>query len=132
MVSVMKQINFTINNNQILSNNIVMTYSIENEVAVLICQSDDIAKQVRLENWDTVELLTRERQESLEQFFKQPVAAKHAGIVEKMIRTILSNDHEIINFIEIEKKNTFNKFAKLKNNNKAKQTYNNIASLNYS
>jgi len=132
MVSVMKQINFTINNNQILSNNIVMTYSIENEVAVLICQSDDIAKQVRLENWDTVELLTRERQESLEQFFKQPVAAKHAGIVEKMIRSILNTDHELINFIEIEKKNTFNKFAKLKNNSKAKQTYNNIASLNYS
>jgi hypothetical protein len=47
-----------------------MTRLIENEIASLISQSDDIAKHVHLENWDSVEQLTLERQTNLEAFFK--------------------------------------------------------------
>ncbi len=107
-----------------------MAKSIENEIAVLIQQSDDIARQVRLENWDSVGILTQERQQALEHFFKKTISVCHVDSVKKMIQAILSSDHELVNFIESEKKKTFNTFAHLKNNSKAKQTYKHIASLN--
>ncbi len=109
-----------------------MTGSTENEIAALISQSDNIAKQIKLKNWDVVEMLTQKRQQALEQFFIKPITTKHAKLVEKMIHSILGTDRELINFIETEKKKTFNKYACLKNNNKANQAYKNIASLNHS
>ena len=108
-----------------------MTHSIKNKITALIDQSSDIAKQVRLENWDAVQLLTEQRQQALEMFFDKPVNTKDAGDVEKMIRAILHSDKELVGYIEIEKKKTFKTFANLKNNTKAKQTYQNVASLNY-
>ena len=108
-----------------------MSRLIKNEIASIIKQSDDIAKHVHLENWDSVEQLTLDRQTDLDEFFKDPVSPKDAGAVEKMIRSILDADQTLVEFIQLEKKKTFNKFANLKNNNKAKQTYQNVASLDY-
>jgi len=108
-----------------------MAHSIENKIADLINQSSDIAKQVRLENWDTVQLLTEQRQRALETFFHSPVSTKNAEEVVKMIRSILQSDKEVVGHIETEKLKTFKTFVNLKNNNKAKQTYQNVASLNY-
>jgi len=106
-----------------------MANTVESNIADLINQSDDIAKQVHLENWDTVELLTQERQKALEDFFKTPISKKYTQAVEKMIRSILGSDHKLVEFIAAEKKNAFKKYANLQNNNKAKQTYKNVASL---
>ena len=47
-----------------------------------------------------------------------------------MIRKIMELDHELIELIELEKKNTFTKFTHLKFNSKANKTYQNVASLN--
>ncbi len=109
-----------------------MTKSTEKEIAALISQSDDIAKQVKLENWDVVEMMTMKRQQALEQFFIKPIKAQHANSIEKMIRSILASDRQLVHFIETEKKKSFNNYANLKNNSRANQTYKNIASLNHS
>ncbi len=109
-----------------------MSDTTEANIATLISQSDDIANQVQLENWDTVELMTTERQKALEDFFKKPVSSENAKAVEKMIRSLLASDNEVIHFIEAEKQKTFKKYANLQNNNKAKQTYKNVASINFS
>ncbi len=108
-----------------------MTTSIDNAITTLIDLSNNIANQVRLKNWDSVQLLTEQRQRDLEVFFHMPVSIQNAKSVEKMIRSILSLDRELIGHIETEKKTAFKIFANLKNNNKAKQSYQNIASLDY-
>ena len=107
-----------------------MSQLIKQEIAGLIEQSDNIAKQVRLENWDHVEDLTHQRQNSLEAFFKKPINTKHIYSIEEMIRSIMKIDHQLVEFIENEKKSTFNKFTKLQNNNRAHKTYQNVATLN--
>ena len=104
---------------------------IENEIAVLIDQSNEIAEHVRQEDWDSVGKLTEKRQMALEDFFNHPVNKEYLQPIEKMIRKILKIDHGLVEFIEREKKNTFNKFANLKNNSKANKTYQNVASLNF-
>ena len=113
-----------------------MASLIENKIAALIEQSHDIAKQVRLENWDSVDMLTTERQLALEDFFNQSSnsqnVANNAANIESMIRKILEIDHGLITFIENEKKQTFNNFANLKSNNNANKTYQNVAALNIS
>jgi len=106
-----------------------MAQLIDNKIAALIEQSDDIAKNVRLENWETVDVLSKQRQTDLERFFKSPVHASNARSVEKMIRKILAIDHQLVEFIEIEKKKTFNNYSNLQNNSKANQTYKNVAML---
>jgi len=60
------------------------------------------------------------------------VSPVNAKAVEKMIRSLLASDNEVVHFIESEKQKTFKKYANLKNNNKANQTYKNVASLNFS
>ena len=80
-----------------------MSRIIENEIAAIIKQSDDIAKHVHLENWDSVEQLTQDRQTDLENFFKDPVNPTDSGAVEKMIRSILDADKNLVEFIQIEK-----------------------------
>ena len=107
-----------------------MEQIIEQDIAALISQSSAIAKHVRLENWSTVEELTQQRQQSLEVFFDTAISTKYAEPVEKMIRKIMELDHELIELIELEKKNTFTKFTHLKFNSKANKTYQNVASLN--
>ena len=106
-----------------------MTQIIENEITNLIEQSDDIARYVKNEDWETVAELSQKRQSNLENFFSSPINVNHAKAVEKMIRQILAIDHQLVDYIELEKKNTFNKFANLQNNNKANKTYLNVASL---
>ena len=108
-----------------------MAHSIENKISALINQSNDIAKQVQLENWDSVQLLTEQRQQALKMFFQTPVSTKNAKAVEKMIRSILLSDKEVVGHIETEKMKTLKTFTNLKSNNKANQTYQNVASLNY-
>ena len=102
---------------------------IDNRIAELIEQTNAIASYVRLEDWATVGELSDKRQQNLEVFFQTPVKTIHAESVSKMIRQILSIDHEMVEFIEKEKKRTFNKFANLQTNNKANQTYKTVASL---
>lgn len=106
-----------------------MAQILDNKIEQLIEQTSAIASFVRQEDWDTVDQLTHQRQLDLEKFFRTPVEAAHAKAVAKMIRKILSIDSEMVVFIEQEKKRTFNKFANLQNNNKAHQTYKNVASL---
>jgi len=108
-----------------------MARAIENEIAGLIEQSNDIAQHVRLENWESVGQLTEQRQSALEQFFNAPIKKEYLSSVEQMIRQIMKIDHGLVAFIEQEKKKTFNRFANLKNNNKANKTYQNVASLNF-
>ncbi|PCJ50658.1 MAG: hypothetical protein COA74_02470 [Gammaproteobacteria bacterium] len=102
---------------------------IESEIATLIDQSNDIAMHVRQEHWDRVEQLTEIRQLALEDFFNLPIPKQSIGLIEKMIRKIMAIDHGLVEFIEQEKKSTFRKFANLQNNNKAKLTYQNVATL---
>jgi len=108
-----------------------MTRIIENEIAVLIEQSNDIAKHVHQEDWDSVEQLTEKRQLALESFFNKPINKDCLRPVENMIRNILKIDNELVQFIENEKNNTFKKFAHLKSNSKANSAYQNVASLNF-
>jgi len=75
--------------------------------------------------------LTIERHKSLENFFNNPVSPKNVKAIEKMIRAILDSDNEVKHFIESEKQKTFKKYANLQNNNKANQTYKNVAALNF-
>jgi len=109
-----------------------MDDTIKHDIAALTNQSDNIAKQVQLKNWDSVELMTQQRQISLEHFFKTPVSPKYAKSVEKMIRTILDSDRQLIDFITAEKKKTFSKFSAMQNNTKANKTYGTIVSLDCS
>lgn len=107
-----------------------MTRFIDKEIDVLISQSNDIAEHVRLKNWDSVEVLTAERQLALENFFDEDLSLKDAKAVEKMIKNILEIDHQLVDFIETEQKRAFTDYSSLKKNHKANKTYQNIASLN--
>ena len=107
-----------------------MTRLIHKEIDVLISKSNDIAEHVRLKNWDSVEILTAERQLALEDFFNEDITVDDAKKVEQMIQNILKIDHHMVDFIENEQKNTFNDFSSLKKNNEANKTYQNIASFN--
>lgn len=109
-----------------------MTRLIENKIADLVKQSDEIAKNVRLEDWEKVDQLTQRRQRALEVFFSQPVNANDAKPVEKMIRHILESDAELVDYIEQEKQKTFSRHANIKNNNKANDAYQNVALLHSS
>ncbi len=107
----------------------IMTANLESEIEILIEHSNDIAEQVRLQNWDQVNNLTLERQVALEAFFSHPIDPKGAKPVAIMIQEILRIDNQLIEFIETEKKNTFSIFADLKSNSKAQKTYQNIAAI---
>ncbi len=109
-----------------------MDCQINKQITGLIRQSHDIASQVRLENWKTVELMTQDRQIALERFFKKPIEAKYAESIEKMIRSILDSDHQVINYIETQKKHTFSQFATMQTNSKAHKRYEAIVSLDCS
>jgi len=106
-----------------------MTQLIDKKIANIIEQSDDIAKQVKSKNWETVEILSKQRQDDLERFFKSPVHSSNAKSIETMIRKILTIDHQLVEFIEDEKQKTFDNYACLQNNNKANLTYKNVALL---
>lgn len=106
-----------------------MAQLIETKISHLIEQSDNIAYFVRKEEWDTVDELSKIRQKHLEQFFATPITTKHAKSVDSMIRKILAIDHQLIDFIELEKKKTFKTFANLQNNSNANQVYKNVATL---
>ncbi len=106
-----------------------MDCEINKQIAGLIRQSNDIAKQVRLENWDSVKIMAQERQIALERFFRKPVNTKYAIQIEKMIRTILDSDNHLIDQINTEKKNTFGQFTTMQKNSKASKTYKAIVSL---
>jgi hypothetical protein len=106
-----------------------MARLIEQEISTLINQSNDIAEQVRQEEWDTVQELTEIRQHALETFFNLPIPKQSIGLIEKMIRKIMAIDHGLVEFIEQEKKNTFRKFANHQNSTKANKAYQNVATL---
>ena len=105
---------------------------IEKEIAGLINQSEYIAEQVRQEQWDTVEELTVKRQSALEKFFDLPVAKENIQLIERMIRKIMKIDHGLVEFIEQEKKNTFNNYSHLQHTSKANKAYQSVAVLNIS
>jgi len=106
-----------------------MSRTIESDIADLVSQSEDIARQVRLENWNTVELIAHDRQKALEHFFRKPISPIYAKAVKKMIRIILDSDHQLIDFITTEKKKTFSTYTALQNNAKANKMYESIESL---
>ena len=107
-----------------------MTRLIENEIATLIDQSNCIAELARNDQWDQIGHLTEKRQLALEKFFKLPIPKKSIQLIEKMIRKIMTIDHELIDYIEKEKTNTFKQFAHIQSNSKANKTYQNVATLN--
>ncbi len=109
-----------------------MDSQINKQITSLISQTDDIAGQVRLENWDVVELMTQDRQIALEYFFRTPIDVKYAESVAKMIRKILDSDHQLVDYIETQKKHAFSQFSTMQKNSKAHKKYQAIVSLDCS
>jgi len=99
----------------------------QQQINDLLQQSQLIAKEVRCNNWDTVQVLAEQRQKSLEQFFSQKISSEIAPQVVKMTNEILAMDKLLVNFIENEKTTTFKSFSELKHQNKANKSYQSVA-----
>ena len=106
-----------------------MVQIIDTEINKLIEQSNAIASNVTLENWEDVNILAKKRQNNLEQFFNSDIKAENAQKVEKMIRKILSIDNKLFQSIEVEQQKLLQRFSTLKINTKANSTYQKVASL---
>ena len=95
----------------------------------LIKSTADISKQAELKEWDLVEDLTRQRQRQLEAFFSQSISEQDATQVADMIHQILAEDKKVVESIETERTQTFERFSDMQNNNKANKTYKKVATL---
>lgn len=102
----------------------------QQQINKLIDESNQIAEEVRLNNWSVVQAMAETRQKHLETFFSKPVKAENADAVSDMIHQILEIDRQVANLV-IQEKNkaaaTYKDFSKL---SKASKQYRNVA--NYS
>lgn len=100
----------------------------QDRIAALLQESEQIAIEVRRNNWSVVQHLAEERQRHLEDFFSNPISPDDAPAVAQMTRDILEIDKQLVNIINLEKSNTVAAFRDIKNQSNATKTYQHVAS----
>lgn len=99
------------------------------QIDSVLQQTDEIAQQVRNNNWSVVESMTAERQLALESLFAQEIDITDAPLLAQMANEIMAKDKAFVNYIEQQKHLALNDFRNFKSHKHANATYQSVANL---
>lgn len=102
----------------------------QHQINKLIEESNQIAEEVRLNNWAVVQAMAETRQRHLEAFFSKPITTDNAQAVSDMIHQILEIDRQVANLVKQEKNKTAASYKDFSSLSRASKEYRNVS--NYS
>ncbi|MBT8448958.1 MAG: flagellar protein FliT [Gammaproteobacteria bacterium] len=99
------------------------------QIDSVLQQTEEIAQQVRNNNWPVVEQMTIERQNSLETLFSQPIQEQYVQKIARMAQEIMAKDKAFVNHIEQQKHQALNDYQNMNNHKRANASYQSVANL---
>ena len=99
------------------------------QIDAVLQQTEDIAQEVRNNNWAVVEAMTIERQHALENLFANPIDATDAPRIAKMAQEIMAKDKAFVTYIEQQKHEALSDFQHLSTHKRANASYQSVANL---
>ena len=102
----------------------------QTQIDSVLRQTEDIAQEVRNNNWAVVEEMTIERQKALEALFANPISSEDAPRIAQMAQEIMAKDKAYVTYIEQQKHQALNDFQNLTSHKRANASYQSVADLN--
>ena len=99
------------------------------QIDSVLQQTEEIAQQVRNNNWSLVEQMTVERQNSLETLFSQPIQEQYLHKVARMAQEIMAKDKAFVNHIEQQKHHALTDYQNINEHKRANASYQTVANL---